>query len=148
MQIEPKIIAFKARQPLKSAEGTRTLSRLRSGIGRHHPSTTHKYAASPLLFGKRTGYPRQDVVVLLLTNNKEATGMEEMEEFAFYLEQKYRYDGIVEARILTAEQAKEKGYRDYYVRSCDGYKLYVDGFESEDAARFHVSQLIDCVLIE
>ena len=56
MQIEPKIIAFKARQPLKSAEGTRTLSRLRSGIGRHHPSTTHKYAASPLLFGKRTGY--------------------------------------------------------------------------------------------
>ncbi len=100
MQIEPKIIAFKARQPLKSTKGTRTLSRLRSGIGRHHPSTTHKYAASPLLFGKRTGYPRQDVVVLLLTNNKEAAGMEEMEEFAFYLEQKYRYDGIVEARIL------------------------------------------------
>ena len=67
-----------------------------------------------------------------------------MEEFACYLEQKYRNDGVVEARILTAEQARENGYHDYYVRSYDEYKLYVDGFESEDAARFHVSPLIDC----
>ncbi len=70
-----------------------------------------------------------------------------MEEFAFYLEQKYRNDGFVEARILTADQAKEKGYRDGYVRSCDGYKLYVDGFESQAAARHYVDDLIDCILI-
>ena len=71
-----------------------------------------------------------------------------MEEFAFYLEQKYRNDGFVEARILTAEQAKEKGYRDEYVRSYDDYKLYVDEFETEEDARYRVGDLVDCILIE
>ncbi len=71
-----------------------------------------------------------------------------MEEFAYYLEQKYRNDGFVEARILTAEQAEEKGYRDDYARSCDGCKLYVDGFERKEDARHYVGDLIDCILIE
>lgn len=71
-----------------------------------------------------------------------------MKKFAFYLEQKYRNDGFVEARILTAKQAKKKGYRDGYVRSYDDYKLYVDGFETENGARNYVSDLIDCILIE
>ena len=46
-----------------------------------------------------------------------------MKKFAFYLEQKYRNDGFVDARILTAKQAKKKGYRDRYVKSYDAYKL-------------------------
>ena len=69
-------------------------------------------------------------------------------EFTFYLEQKYLDTGIVEARILTAEQAQEKGYRDGCVRNCDDYKLYVDGFESEESARHYVGNLINCALIE
>ena len=52
------------------------------------------------------------------------------------------------ARILTAEQAKEKGYHDYYVRSYDEYKLYVDGFETEEAARYYAGDLYNCILIE
>ena len=71
-----------------------------------------------------------------------------MEEFACYLEQKYRSDGVVGARILTAEQAKEKGCHDYYVRSYDEYKLYVDGFETEEAARYYAGDLYNCILIE
>ncbi len=71
-----------------------------------------------------------------------------MEEFACYLEQKYRNDGVVEARILTAEQARENGYHDYYVRSYDEYKLYVDGFETEEGARHYVGDLHNCTLVE
>lgn len=40
------------------------------------------------------------------------------------------------------------GYKDGCVRSCNGYKLYVDGFENEEGARHNVGALIDCVLIE
>lgn len=69
-------------------------------------------------------------------------------EYDFYLEQKYLSTGRVEARILTASQAEEKGYDDGFICNSEGYKLYVDGFDSEEAACHYVSNLIDCDLIE
>lgn len=70
-------------------------------------------------------------------------------EYNFYLEQKYlKNEGRVEARILTADQAKALGYEDDYTSSCTDYKLYVDGFDSIDAVQSYVSDLVNCTLIE
>ncbi len=70
-------------------------------------------------------------------------------EYNFYLEQKYLYDeGRVEARILTAEQAQAKGYEDGCKKDFPGYRLFVDGFNSKEAIRNYVSDLVDCTLIE
>ena len=70
-------------------------------------------------------------------------------EYNFYLEQKYLYDeGRVEARILTAEQAQAKGYEDGCKKDFPGYRLFVDSFDSKEAIRNYVSDLVDCTLIE
>ncbi len=69
-------------------------------------------------------------------------------EYPFYAEQKYVYrTGRVEARILTAAEAERLGYEDGCVACRDGYKLYVDGFNSEESARSHLSDLADCAII-
>lgn len=63
-------------------------------------------------------------------------------EYNFYLEQKYlENEGWVEARILTADQAKALGYEDDYTSSHTGCKLYVDGFGSMEAVRNYLSDL-------
>ena len=68
-------------------------------------------------------------------------------EYPFYAEQKYMYrTGRVEARILTAAEAERLGYEDEYVACRDGYKLYVDGFSSEESARNHLQDLMDCTI--
>jgi len=69
-------------------------------------------------------------------------------EYPFYAEQKYVYrTGRVEARILTAAEAERLGYKDEYVACRDEYKLYVDGFNSEESARSHLSELVDCTIV-
>lgn len=70
-------------------------------------------------------------------------------EYNFYLEQKYlENEGRVEARILTADQAKALGYEDDYTSSHTGCKLYVDGFDSMEAVRNYLSDLVNCTLVE
>jgi len=53
----------------------------------------------------------------------------------------------VEARILTATEAERLGYEDGCVACREEYKLYVDGFNSEESARSHLSDLVDCTII-
>lgn len=69
-------------------------------------------------------------------------------EYNYYLEQKYMYKGYVEARILTAAQAEELGYEDGHVRCTADHKLYVDGFNSLEAAHGFVEDLVGCTLVE
>ena len=69
-------------------------------------------------------------------------------EYDFYLEQKYLYEGRVEARILTAAQAKAIGYEDGCRSSRADHKLYVDGFDSIDAIHNYLSDLVNCTLVE
>ena len=66
-------------------------------------------------------------------------------EYLFYAEQIYLpKEGIIQARVLTAQEAEALGYEDgYTVQKPDG-KLYVDGFDSEAAARYHLEGLTDC----
>lgn len=65
-------------------------------------------------------------------------------EYNYYAEQKYMYAGYIEARILTAQEAEALGYEDGYVRSHEDHKVYVDGFNSEEAARNHLEDLENC----
>ena len=67
-----------------------------------------------------------------------------MMEYSYYAEQKYMYAGYIEARILTAQEAAALGYEDGYVRYHEDHKVYVDGFDSEDAARSHLEDLVNC----
>lgn len=69
-------------------------------------------------------------------------------EYNYYLEQKYLYEGRVEARILTAAQAETLGYKDDYRRSTASHKLYVDGFNSVEAIRSYLGDLVNCTLME
>lgn len=70
-------------------------------------------------------------------------------EYRFYAEQKYLpKEGRVEARILTAEEAGALGYEDGYVQGDRDWRLYVDGFDSEEAARHHLESLAGCRIKE
>lgn len=69
-------------------------------------------------------------------------------EYNFYLEQRYLYEGRVEARILTAAQAEALGYEDDYRRSTAAHKLYVDGINSGEAIHSYLSDLVNCTLAE
>ena len=69
-------------------------------------------------------------------------------EYDFYLEQKYLYEGRIEARILTAAQAEAMGYEDGCRISRAGHKLYVDGFDSIDAIHSYLNGLVNCTLVE
>jgi hypothetical protein len=69
-------------------------------------------------------------------------------EYSFYTEQKYLFrEGRVEARILTAAEAERLGYEDGYAACHDRYKLYVDGFNSEERARMHLLDLANCTIM-
>ena len=63
-------------------------------------------------------------------------------EYDFYLEQKYLYEGRVEARILTAAQVEVMGYEDGYRSSHTDHRLYVDGFYSTK----WLKELIVCIV--
>ena len=66
-------------------------------------------------------------------------------EYAFYAEQIYRLKaGIVKARVLPAQEAEALGYEDGYTAQKPEGRLYVDGFDSEAAARYHLEGLTDC----
>ena len=66
-------------------------------------------------------------------------------EYAFYAEQIYRLkEGIVQARVLPAQGAATLGYEDGYTAQKPEGRLYVDGFDSEAAARYHLEGLTDC----
>ena len=52
-------------------------------------------------------------------------------ENLFYAEQIcLRKEGIVQARVLTAQEAEALGYEDSYTAQKPDGKLYVDGFEA------------------
>lgn len=52
-------------------------------------------------------------------------------EYLFYAEQIYLpKEGIVQARVLTAQEAEALGYEDSYTAQKPDGKLYVDGFEA------------------
>ncbi len=66
-------------------------------------------------------------------------------EYLFYAEQIYLpKEGIIQARVLTAQEAEALGYEDGYTAQKPDGKLYVDGFDSEAAARYHLEGLTDC----
>ena len=67
--------------------------------------------------------------------------------YPYYAEQKYLYAGYVEARILSAQEAGALGYEDGYIKHCSDCKVYVDGFDTEEAARSHLADLTDCHII-
>ena len=69
-------------------------------------------------------------------------------EYSFYAEQKYRSDGKVEARVLTAAEAEAAGYEDGYKGTKDGCTVYVNGFGSERAVRNFLSDLHGCIIME
>ena len=69
-------------------------------------------------------------------------------EYSFYAEQKYRRDGKVEARVLTAAEAEAIGYEDGYKGKKDGCTVYVNGFGSERAVRNFLSDLHGCIIME
>lgn len=69
-------------------------------------------------------------------------------EYPFYAEQTYRLnDGIVQARVLTAQKSEALGYEDGYTAQRPEGRLYVDGFDSEAAARYHLESLTDCKIM-
>lgn len=69
-------------------------------------------------------------------------------EYPFYAEQTYRLkDGVVQARVLTAQEAEILGYEDGYTAQKPEGRLYVDGFDSEAAVRYHLESLTDCKII-
>lgn len=58
-------------------------------------------------------------------------------EYAFYAEQTYLLkEGCVRARVLPAQEAEALGYEDGYTAQKPEGRLYVDGFDSEAAARY------------
>ena len=66
-------------------------------------------------------------------------------KYLFYAEQIYLpKEGIIQARVLTAQEAEALGYEDGYTAQKPDGKLYVDGFDSEAAARYHLESLTDC----
>ena len=66
-------------------------------------------------------------------------------EYLFYAEQIYLpKERIMQARVLTAQEAEALGYEDGYTAQKPDGKLYVDGFDSEAAARYHLEGLTDC----
>ena len=69
-------------------------------------------------------------------------------EYSFYAEQKYRSDGKVEARVLTATEAESMGYEDGCKGIKNGCTVYVDGFGSERAVRNFLSDLHGCIIVE
>ena len=69
-------------------------------------------------------------------------------EYLFYAEQIYLpKEGIIQARVLTAQEAEALGYEDGYTAQKPDGKLYVDGFDSEMDARRHLADLTDCHII-
>ena len=69
-------------------------------------------------------------------------------EYNYYLEQNSLYKGRVEAHILTAAQAEEMGYEDGFVQCTADHKLYVDGFNSQEAVHSFLEDLVGCTLVE
>lgn len=69
-------------------------------------------------------------------------------EYNYYVEQKYMYAGYIEARILTAQEEEALGYEDGYVKHHEGYKVYVDGVDTEKSVRNHLANLENCRIIE
>ena len=71
-------------------------------------------------------------------------------EYGFYLEQRYLHStAMVVARLLTPEDAAALHYEDGF-RGVGGdkYTTYVDGFETEEAARRYIKDLHNGVLLE
>ena len=71
-------------------------------------------------------------------------------EYGFYLEQRYIHStAMVVARLLTPEDAAALHYEDGF-RGIGGdkYTTYVDGFETEEAARRYMKDLHNGVLLE
>lgn len=71
-------------------------------------------------------------------------------EYGFYLEQRYIHStAVVIARLLTAEEVHALHYEDGF-RGVGGdrYTTYVDGFESEKAAREYMRGLHNGILLE
>lgn len=65
-------------------------------------------------------------------------------EYPFYAEQKYMNTGIVQARVLSAQEAEALGYEDGYIHNTEQYRVYVDGFHTEESAYHHLEELVDC----
>ena len=97
------------------------------------------------LFGDTSGYSCLSMVMLA---QREENGMDM--EYGFYLEQRYLHStAMVVARLLTPEDAAALHYEDGF-RGVGGdkYTTYVDGFETEEAARRYIKDLHNGVLLE
>ena len=72
-------------------------------------------------------------------------------EYGYYLEQRYIHStAMVIARLLTSSDAAALHYEDGFrgVGSGDRYTTYVDGFDSEEAARRYMRDLHNGILLE
>ena len=49
--------------------------------------------------------------------------------------------------MLPAQEAEALGYEDGYMAQKPEGRLYVDGFDSETAARYHLEGLTDCKIM-
>lgn len=68
-------------------------------------------------------------------------------EYSFYLEQKYTKAGIVECRIMGADEAERLGYEDDYVGRGDNCKIFVNGFDTEAGAKAYFEDLQDAIMV-
>ena len=73
--------------------------------------------------------------------NKGHQPEEEDEDFHFFVESSYNYDGSFEARVLDNDARKALGYFDGLVKNTGRSRIYVDGFSSEEAARSYMNDL-------
>ena len=72
-------------------------------------------------------------------------------EFGYYLEQRYIHStAMVIARLLTSSDAAALHYEDGFrgIGGGDRYTTYVDGFDSEEAARRYMRDLHNGILLE
>lgn len=68
-------------------------------------------------------------------------------EYKFYTEQTYTPAGVVEAKVLTAAEAAALGYEDGLVFHSEKGKMFIDGFDSEEDARYRLSELHNCKVL-
>lgn len=68
-------------------------------------------------------------------------------EYEFYTEQTYTSGGVVEARVLTAAEAAKLNYEDGMVFHNEKGKVFIDGFDTEADARYRLSDLYNCTVL-
>lgn len=62
-------------------------------------------------------------------------------EYEFYVESKYKTNGELKTRILSAAEAERLGYEDGYKEIRSSCTIYADGFSSKESAENYINSL-------